>query len=586
LSVSETARTIEELTKVPFYFIAGSTRNRVAFISTEGGPLALWSVDPHTGNKLRLTTESVALVADPRRERDLVYFTRDAAKGAELHKIHSVDAVEGGEKLVVDVPEMRVLGLASSGNVIAFTAAGKEDVGLYLAESGSIEKKAKFASYAELTDSSEDYLVGFGDLAKNPRSSEIFIFKLGTSEYSEYTPVAGSVNKAARIRGSKILFESNLTGKNRLHICDVESTELSLPQYRSKEYEAYDAVEHPYYGWTEQGKIWAIGKKDGEAKAFVDGKTIETLPGYLWGMALLGSRVYTSHTTIIQPMRIIEVDISTGKSKTIVDNPLPPGIRSLKRRSKAIRYKSFDGRLVQAFVIDDGTDIPKRTMMYVHGGPWSDIVNSWGVYMNSLNLSGYNIIAPNYRGSTGFGEEFRKLDIGDPGGGDLEDIAYATRWAKENGLATECAIAGYSYGGYMTLLALGKKPDMWDCGLAGAPVVDWKEQHELSDAVYRHFIETLFDNKTSLYDERSPKTYAKNVKKPVCIIALQNDSRTPLKPVLTYAVELLTQGVKFELHSTTDTGHAFTKTSELMSDLLPWITFLQKMFPSNGISKT
>ncbi len=573
---------IEELTRVPIYTGVGSTRSRVTFVSTEGGPVALWSVDPRTSKKLRLTTEPVALVADPRHDSDLVYFTRDAAKGAELHNVHFVDAVKGNEKLAVEMPESRILGLATSGKTIAFTGANKQEVGLYAAESGSVDKRASFASYAELTDASPDYLVGFGDLAKNPRSLEIFIFKQATGEYFEYTPKPGSVNKASRIQGSRILFESNVTGKNRLHVYDVESKELSSPEYSSKDYEVHDAVEHPYYGWTESGKVWAVGKRDGEAKAFVDGKMIKTPPGYLWGLALLGGRVYTSHTTLTQPMKILGIDLKTGKSETIVDNPLPPGIRAVKRQTKSIHYKSFDGRQVHAFVIDDGTGVPKRTIAYIHGGPWSDIINTWGVFMNSLNLSGYNIIAPNYRGSIGYGEEFRNLDIGDPGGGDLEDVAYAAKWAKDNGLATEIGIAGFSYGGYMTLLALGKKPDTFDLGLAGAPVVDWKEMHGLSDAVYKHFIETLFDNKTELFEERSPKTFAKNVKKPVCIIAEQNDTRTPLKPILAYTTDLLTQGVKFEFHSIADTGHALTNTSELVNDLLPWITFLHKAFPASS----
>src|SRR5262245_60406691 len=108
---------IEELTKVPIYTGVGSTRSRVTFVSTEGGPVALWSVDPQTGEKLRLTSEPVAIVADPRHDTDLVYFTRDAAKGAELHNVHVVDAVKGKESLAVEVPGLRVLGVATSGKI-------------------------------------------------------------------------------------------------------------------------------------------------------------------------------------------------------------------------------------------------------------------------------------------------------------------------------------------------------------------------------------------------------------------------------------------------------------------------------------
>ncbi len=95
------------------------------------------------------------------------------------------------------------------------------------------------------------------------------------------------------------------------------------------------------------------------------------------------------------------------------------------------------------------------------------------------------------------------------------------------------------------MLALGKEPELWSCGVAGAPVTDWNEMHKLSDALYRDFIEELFDKKEELFSDRSPITYVKNVKKPICIIASQNDTRTPIKPVLRYALELALPGIAF-----------------------------------------
>jgi dipeptidyl aminopeptidase/acylaminoacyl peptidase len=126
---------------------------------------------------------------------------------------------------------------------------------------------------------------------------------------------------------------------------------------------------------------------------------------------------------------------------------------------------------------------------------------------------------------------------------------------------------------------LGKEPDVWTCGVAGAPVVDWKESYELSDAAYRDFIEMLFDHRMELFGDRSPITYVRNIKKPVCIITSQNDSRTPMKPVLRYAMELLNQGTKFELHSVPDMGHVFRTTRDIMDVLIPAAAFLQREFP-------
>jgi len=81
--------------------------------------------------------------------------------------------------------------------------------------------------------------------------------------------------------------------------------------------------------------------------------------------------------------------------------------------------------------------------------------------------SGFHVFAPNFRGSDGYGAEFRDLNIGDLGGGDLEDVQYAAKHAQQVlGLKSKPAAVGGSYGGYLTLMALMIHPDDWGgrCG--------------------------------------------------------------------------------------------------------------------------
>ncbi len=582
MTLADTAKALETLTKVPSYFLVGSTRDRVVYISNEDGAYCLWSFDGKSGSKVRMTSEPVEQTATPRHVSNEVFYTIDTAKGAELHKIYQADATEGGEALAVDVQSMRIEGLATAGAMVAFTGATKEEIAIFTSESGSMEKRTKLGALAIVTDASRKYLVGYGWLEGNPRSYELFIFNLSTGQLQTYTPKPGSLNKIPVLNGSRMLFESNFTGKNRLHVYDIETRELVNAPFTFPDYVAYDATEHPYFDWTDDGRIWLVGKKEGEAKAFIDGRQVPTPPGYLWGLALQNEKAYVSHSTVVQPPRVLEIEPDTGQTKVIIDNQLPPSIREKfsQSRSRFIHYKSFDGRNVPALVVDDGTDNPRPTITYVHGGPWADVLNTWRELLASFLLMGYNIIAPNYRGSTGYGEDYKNLDIGDPGGDDLKDIVFAARWAKENRLASDNAIAGYSYGGYTTLLALGREPEVWSCGVAGAPIADWKEAYELCDAEYRNFIDMLFDHKMELLEDRSPVTHVKNVKKPVCIISSQNDSRTPMKPVLKYAMNLLDRGVKFELHSVPDMGHMVRSTQDVMDIVYPTIAFLQRQFPA------
>jgi len=589
MDTSDTVRALETLAAVPVRYLIGSTKNRIVYLSNDGGTYTLWSLDVAARSPIKITdgpVASVEEVAIPRSVTDTVFYAKDTAKGKELHLLYRADSAKREESLAAEMQPMRIGGIGMSGETVAFTGATKDELAVFVAESGRIEKKAKLDSLAFVTDFNGDYIVGAGILTKDPRSQEHFIINVDSGEFTVFTPRAGSVNKPPFLNGSKLLFESDYTGKNKLHVHDMETGETSLAPFDHQDLLSYDAVESQYYGWTSEGKVWSIGKKDGESKAFVDGKEIPTPRGFLWGLALHDGKVYVTHTSLAQPTRILEVEPKSGRFKVVLDNPLPEHISRRLHDCRMVRFKSFDGREVPALVVEDGSGSPRRTITLVHGGPWGEYLNSWAILMNSLVLAGYNVVAPNYRGSTGYGEEFRKLDIGDPGGGDFQDIAASAKWALTNRIASEVAIVGYSYGGYSTLLALGREPELWACGVAGAPVADWKVSYELADAVFKQFGEVLFNHKMELLGERSPITYVKNVRRPVCILTSVNDTRTPMLPVLEYARELLEHGGVFELHAIPDMGHLLTSTQDVMDIVLPTVTFLHRRFPPAGSSKS
>lgn len=587
METSDRAKALETLAAVPLRYLIGSSKSRIVYYSNDGGTNTLWSLDVATRSPTRITDGPVGSmdeVAIPREDTDTVFYVKDTAKGKELHLLYRADSVRGQESLAAETQPMRIMGVGMFGEMAAFSGATKDELAVYVVESGRAEKKVRLDSLAFVSDFNGDYIVGAGILARNPRSQEHFIIDVGSGKFTVFTPRAGSTNKLPLLHGSKLLFESDYTGKNRLHVHDIETGETSLASLSHEDLLSYDPIESPYYGWTSDGKVWCIGKKDGESKAFLDGKSIPTPQGFLWGLTLRDGKAYVSHTSLVQPTQILEIEPTSGLATVILDNPLPEFIRRRLHECRITRFKSFDGREVPTVLVEDGSGVPRRTVTLVHGGPWGEYLNSWGVLMNSLVLAGYNVVAPNYRGSTGYGEEFRKLDIGDPGGGDLQDIVASAKWALANRIATEVAIVGYSYGGYSTLLALGKEPELWACGVAGAPLADLQRTYELADAAFRQFLEMLADHRMELAVERSPITYVKNVRRPVCILTSANDSRTPMQPVLEYAKRLLEQGSTFELHAIPDMGHLMTTTQEVMDILFPAITFLHRRFPPSGDS--
>jgi len=579
MKLSQIVELVEEIVSIPRYFVVGFTHDHLLYVSNEGGFTSLWALNVKTGNRRRLIEEPIHGVAKPVAKASTVIYTKDVSGGRELQKVFYVDVLSGKGGLLGEMEPARVIGIAFDGEKAAFSAATAKEAWIYLGRRGSVEKVYDLkGGRAFVTDVSGDIIVGYGNLRGDPRSSELLIFRLSEREFKIYTPKEGSVNKYPVLNGSKVLFESNYTGGNRLVTLDLESMELKEVRFSYPDYDSYSPLEHVDYGWLRDGRIWTIAKREGRTALFVDGKRMRLPEGFA-DAATIGEddKLYVSLSSLTSPWRIYEVDVDRGESRIVVDNPLPKEVGGAVGAVRFAKYKSFDGLEIPTYVVESKrAPKPGPTVIYVHGGPWWEVADYWSPLIISLAAVGLHVVAPNFRGSTGYGEEFRLLDIGDPGGGDLEDVVHAAEWAKEEGLASEVAIAGYSYGGFMTFLATVKKPDVWKCGVAGAGITDWEEMYELSDAYFKHFMDILFDKRRELFADRSAVNFAQALRAPLCIIHPQNDSRTPLQPVLKYISRLSQLGKLFEAHILPGIGHMLVKVEDVAKVAVPMASFLRK----------
>jgi dipeptidyl aminopeptidase/acylaminoacyl peptidase len=179
--------------------------------------------------------------------------------------------------------------------------------------------------------------------------------------------------------------------------------------------------------------------------------------------------------------------------------------------------------------------------------------------------------------------EFRDLNIGDLGGGDLQDVRYGARYAME-AIKTDHrpALFGGSYGGYLTLQGLVTQPDEWAGGVAIAPTTDWKEDYNLSDSHYRkfcvHFFEGTPAEKSDLYDDRSPITHLKGLTKPLLILHGENDMITPLEPVKKFSAESEKLGLPVQLAITRDEGHGSLHNLNAIRDITLTLEHLRTIF--------
>ena len=574
-SYSNIVKVLEELVNIPLYTLSGICGDRIILFSNRGGESSVWSSELG-GDLRRISGPNVVYVARSYPEDSFVVYSRDISGGKEIQKIFSAKPTgDEGEGEAFEMEPLRIMSLVQKNNVIVYTGVTARDIGVYLAKiGGSAEKIYSTDKMLLVTDYSGRHIVGFGWLHGNPRSTEIFILDTETGENIVYTPKEGSSNINPKIYEDKILFISDYSGDNELYLMHTFDHSPMKPSLRGRDYEKYEISDYLQSGWTYDGRIWFIVNSWGKGVAFIDGYEIPLPDGTPLNLEYHNNKLYVTFSSITTPTSVYLVD--DNKPKLIVGEKPSQEIASMIREVKITSFESFDGTRIPCVIFESNTPKPGPTIVYIHGGPWSETRNTWSIMVAALLVSGYHVIAPNFRGSTGYGTKFRNLIIGDPGGGDLGDVVRSAQMARDIGLASELAIMGYSYGGFMTFLATVKYPDLWRCGVAGAGITDWEETYEISDAIFKNFIEILFNKDRETMRDRSAIHIADRLKAPICIIHPQNDTRTPLLPVLKYCQKLLSMGKTFELHIIPDVGHLVSTMDEAMKILYPAILFLKK----------
>jgi len=228
---------------------------------------------------------------------------------------------------------------------------------------------------------------------------------------------------------------------------------------------------------------------------------------------------------------------------------------------KSVTFTSSDGQSIQGWLgLPDGPG-PFPTILHTHGGPEVMTTNSYIPSSQAWIDHGFAFLAVNYRGSVGFGKEFREKIWGDLGHWEIEDMVAARNWLVQQRISRpeKIFLTGWSYGGYLTLLGLGKHPELWAGGMAGMATTDWAEEYDdLSPALRGYSVAIMGgtpEEKPEQYIKSSPITYAASIKAPVLIIQGRNDTRTPAKPVETFEAKLKSLGKKIEVHWD-DSGHA------------------------------
>jgi dipeptidyl aminopeptidase/acylaminoacyl peptidase len=266
----------------------------------------------------------------------------------------------------------------------------------------------------------------------------------------------------------------------------------------------------------------------------------------------------------------------------------PPGPRA----PEGVPYQSWAfrnprGDRVHGFLAVPPGPGPHPTVLIVHGGPHHHDADGWDPEVQAFVDHGYAVGLVNYRGSTGYGKAWQDALEGNPGGPEIEDVVAGREDLIARGVADpdQVVITGASWGGYVTLQAIGTVPDGWRAAMAVVPVADYLAAYADESEALQAFDRSLFgggpDSKHELYVERSPITHALAVKTPVLLMVGDNDTRCPLQQVLNYADRLTELGKEHELDRF-DAGHGALVVEERIRQAEVLLRFAARHVPGGA----
>ena len=238
-------------------------------------------------------------------------------------------------------------------------------------------------------------------------------------------------------------------------------------------------------------------------------------------------------------------------------DPAPPGTRW-----QPVAYDNAGGQRIGAWLLRPPGTGPHPTIVSAHGGPEWHISDRWDPLQQAYLDHGFAVLAPNYRGSTGYGAAFRETLRGDIGFPESEDLVAGLDHLVARGIAdpARAFIEGWSWGGYLATLNAGLTADRWRGVVAGIPVGDLVAAHYESAPALRAWDDAIMGGSPmelpELYHERNPMTYVDRVAAPVLLIAGERDSRCPIGQVMVYAHALRRRGRRVEVHLYPEGHHA------------------------------
>jgi dipeptidyl aminopeptidase/acylaminoacyl peptidase len=350
-------------------------------------------------------------------------------------------------------------------------------------------------------------------------------WELGDSDFDVmgFGPSPGTLLVKAQHNGREAIFEMDLSEKNDRQLLFANpEVDVGSPLY-----------------WPGDRRIIGFSYAtdhthrflfDPEARAIYE-RIDAVLPGadnYVVDTSRDGSKLLIGSYADVRPAEFHLLDLTSRKMQ-MVGSANPGLARTPLAPMKAIKIKAPDGAVLPGYLTlpvgSSGKKLP--TVVYPHGGPYARDYWGFDSMVQFMASRGYAVLQVNFRGSTGYGEDWYDAGLRNWGTVMVDDITTATKWAIDAGIAdpARTCIVGWSYGGYAALMSAAREPDLYRCAASIAGVSDLRALAEEE----RRFYGGRFRAKYSIGSDAdelkagSPLRSAAKIKAPVLLVHGDSD---------------------------------------------------------------
>lgn len=340
--------------------------------------------------------------------------------------------------------------------------------------------------------------------------------------------------------------------------------------------------------------LWIIPTQGGEPHLASSFDVPGTASSPQWSSD--SKRIYFNRESSVETADLFVQDLTASAPARQLTQTTPTNLHAAARVPERITWKSKDGREIAGLLYKPHPSTPTQqfpAIVWIHGGPEAQDGFRFDGWAQYLAQSGYVVLLPNYRGSSGYGEVFRNLNVEDANQGEVEDVATGVQYLLAHRLTTpgRIAIGGASHGGTTVANAVEIYPDLFAAAIDITGTVDFElfaqRSNKQSSIRWTMKMGGTIEEKPEIYRRANVLLSVDKIKTPLLILHGENDPQVPPAEAAEFARALKEHHKTYYYFTYPGELHGFSQPEHELDAWQKEIAFLEHYInPKYGTTNT